>query len=137
MDDRIRSSSNCHQRAEAARQKHVCHHYIKPPWVLQIEAAMDTLFPLTVVYVTHMLEGWGKETRSLGYDLSEREVITDPVMSEERQPDVSSAIKYSNVGVGLCDLPSVGYYTHTDIINKPYEPINLLGIKKKKKIQPP
>lgn len=61
--------------------------------------------PLTVVYVTHMLEGWGKETRSLGYDLSEREVITDPVMSEERQPDVSSAIKYSNVGEGLCDLP--------------------------------
>lgn len=52
-----------------------------------------------MVYVTHMLEGWGKETRSLGYDLSAREVITDPIMSEERQPDVSSAIKYSNVGV--------------------------------------
>lgn len=70
-----------------------------------------------MVYVTHMLEGWGKETRSLGYDLSAREVITDPIMSEERQPDVSSAIKYSNVGAGLCDL----YYTHTytDIINAP------------------
>jgi len=105
MDASICISSNCHQRAEAARQKHVCHHYINPPWVLQIEAATDSFFPLTEVYVTHMLEGWGKETRSLGYDLSEREVITDPVMSEGRQPDVSSAIKYSNVSEGLCDLP--------------------------------
>lgn len=66
-----------------------------------------------MVYVTHMLEGWRKETRSRGYDLSAREVITDPIMSEERQPDVSSAIKHSNVGAGLCDHT----HTYTDIIN--------------------
>ncbi|RXN35168.1 hypothetical protein ROHU_014407 [Labeo rohita] len=81
-----------------------------------------------------MLEGCGDEPRSAGYDPSEREVIADRIVSEERQPDVSRAIKYSNNGAGLCDPPRRVTRTH---INKRYEPINLLGIKKKKKIQPP
>lgn len=73
-----------------------------------------------MVYVTHMLEGWGKETRSLGYDPSEREVIADPTVSEERQPDVSSAIKYSNVGAGLCDLPRTRTQTSSTRLGSRY-----------------
>ncbi len=52
------------------------------------------------------------------YDLSEREVIADHIMSEERQPDVSRAIKYSDNGTWAERI------TRTDI-NKRYEPMHL------------
>lgn len=54
----------------------------------------------------------------VSYDLSEREVIADRIMSEERQPDVSRAIKYSNNGAWAERI------SHTDI-NKRYETMHL------------
>ncbi len=73
----------------------------KSALVLQIESTQDTFIILSLDCVC-VLHTCGKHADT-SYDLSEREVISDRIMSEERQPDVSRPIKYSNNG--LCDPP--------------------------------